>query len=461
MGLKKTLLAQIIGSMGAAFYPLSVVFEGDNYISRSALTGVTNSKQASFSFLFQATSDTTSFRVIKGDASARVVIQLDSSKKLRITASDGVNSFSFRTTSAFLPTDAESHIAIAYDTNYAAGAKVGVIMRDGVLDVEVFSDTAAAFTPVLNITQTIGSAAAGASPVKMTLREFMWWPGVFIDWTHAGNLAKVFAGGKPVDVGANGSLVTGTAPALYLSRRPGDSAAVFLTNRGTGGNFTQSAGSTVPGELPFIPYGDSLTFGTDSSVYPTKTWVFLVSRGLNTVRRRYNYGVGGESITAIRQRFVAAIAGHVSEFPNAIYSLEGGYNSIANGAASIINDATLMINAMTAAQPNGKWIFIGIPNGTLTAGEGIGGDRYNTIVAANAGIAAVAGSRFLDIRQWLIDNGIAAAGLTATTDDLADISNGIVPRSLRAADQSVHWNDYGQIAVATAVRQKLQVLGYD
>lgn len=446
--------------VSGGFSARSVVFEGDNYITRAAPVGVTNSKTSSFSFWFKPLTDSTSFRVIKGDAGSRCLIQLDSSKKLRVTVTDGVTSFSFRTTSTFLPTDPEAHIAISFDVSAGAGLKVGQIMRNGVSDYEVFSDTGATFTPIYNLTQYIGSLAAGASSIKMTLREFMWWPGVFIDWTSPANLAKVYSSGAPVNVGNNGELVTGTQPAIYLSLRTGESAGAFLANRGTGGSYTQGAGPTIAGDKVLIGYGDSITFGTGATIYPSDTWMFKVSRGLNTVRQRINYGVGGEGIAAIRARFVSAIAGHVAQYPDTIYTLEGGYNSIANGVTSIVNDATTMINAMNAAQPGGKWIFLGIPNGNLND-DGVGTARGDVIVEANSQIAAIAGERFLDLRQWLIDNGLAAASLTATADDLNDIAAGIVPRSLRMPDLSVHHNNAGQISIGVAVRQKLQSLGFD
>jgi hypothetical protein len=59
------------------------------------------------------------------------------------------------------------------------------------------------------------------------------------------------------------------------------------------------------------------------------------------------------------------------------------------------------------------------------------------------------------------DDGLSLAGLTPTGNDETDIANGVVPRSLRAVDESVHWNDYGQISVGAIVRSKIQSLGYD
>jgi lysophospholipase L1-like esterase len=442
------------------FSASSIVIEGDNYITRSPLSGVTNSHQGSVSLWMSATTDTTAFRDVFTASSSRVTVQVDSTKRLRVTVSNGISSFSFKTLGSILPSSGESHYAIAWDTNAVAGSKVGVMVRDGVNSFELHSDTAPAFVPVLTAPCAIGASTAGANPFSGTFRELMYWPGVFIDWRISQNLARVRSvSGHPVDPGENGQLVTGSPPAIYLSLRGNAAASTFLLNRGTGGNFTQAGSSpAIRADEPFIPYGDSLVFGTGSTVFPSETWVFKTTRGLNTVRRRFNFGVGGESISAIRTRFVAAISMHVADFPKAVYVLEGGYNSIANGTEHIVSQAQMMIDAINAAQPGGRWIFIGIPNGQHPD-EGIGGTRYQVIFDSNAAIAALVGSRFLDIRQWLIDNGLAAAGLTATADDLTDISQGRVPRQLQS--DGLHYNNSGQTAWGVAVRQKLQSLGYD
>lgn len=51
-------------------------------------------------------------------------------------------------------------------------------------------------------------------------------------------------GGKPVYLGANGELPTGTAPAVFLSASAGN-AASFATNRGTGGAFATTGTLTL------------------------------------------------------------------------------------------------------------------------------------------------------------------------------------------------------------------------
>jgi hypothetical protein len=83
------------------------------------------------------------------------------------------------------------------------------------------------------------------------LAEFWLAPGTYLDLTTAANIA-LFRGadGKPVDLGADGSLPTGSAPLIYLSCRPGDAASAFATNRGTGGDFTITGSLDVASTNP-------------------------------------------------------------------------------------------------------------------------------------------------------------------------------------------------------------------
>jgi hypothetical protein len=62
----------------------------------------------------------------------------------------------------------------------------------------------------------------------------------FFDLTNPANVAKFISGGKPVDLGSDGSLPTGTRPNIFHS---GD-ADGFKTNRGTNAELTWSGSLT-------------------------------------------------------------------------------------------------------------------------------------------------------------------------------------------------------------------------
>jgi hypothetical protein len=263
---------------------------------------------------------------------------------------------------------------------------------------------------------------------------------------------------------------------VYLSLQGMAAASNILTNKGTGGDFVLASGTpAIRADTALIGYGDSLVYGTGSTVYPKDTWMFKLARTLNLVRRNVNNGVGSLSMDQIIDTMTNPVGPYTIEtvsqaaahYRDKIWILEGGYNSIGNGSALIIARATTMVSTLLAADPSAKWIFLGIPNGNINADGASGGNgRYATIIDSNAGIATLCGTHYLDIRQWLIDNGLAAVAgaphnITPNANDAIDIANGVVPRQLRSADDSVHWSDAGQTAVAIAVKAKLQALGYD
>lgn len=68
------------------------------------------------------------------------------------------------------------------------------------------------------------------------------------------------------------------------------------------------------------------------------------------------------------------------------------------------------------------------------------------------------GFRFINVRQYLIDYGLADAGITPTSQDLSDIAAGLVPSSLRS--DGTHFNNAGYAVVAKIVFERLKQLGW-
>ena len=69
-----------------------------------------------------------------------------------------------------------------------------------------------------------------------------------------------------------------------------------------------------------------------------------------------------------------------------------------------------------------------------------GAQNYNTstwyrrVVAANARLAEIYGDTFIDDRRYLIDHGLADAGITPTAADQYSIDRDTIPPSLLADD---------------------------
>lgn len=83
--------------------------------------------------------------------------------------------------------------------------------------------------------------------------EFYFAPGQYLDFSVVGNRRRfISANGKPVWLGADGAIPTGTAPLVYQRVADGAAVATFATNLGTGGDFsitgTLATGSTSPSD---------------------------------------------------------------------------------------------------------------------------------------------------------------------------------------------------------------------
>ena len=85
---------------------------------------------------------------------------------------------------------------------------------------------------------------------------------------------------------------------------------------------------------------------------------------------------------------------------------------------------------------NPRFVVVTPPNGDYSS-ELKGQSRYVQLRAIEEAITAKWPNNAFNMRRWLIDKGLAALGLTPTTQDLADIANDTVPTSLRT--DNVHF----------------------
>jgi hypothetical protein len=93
-----------------------------------------------------------------------------------------------------------------------------------------------------------------------------------------------------------------------------------------------------------------------------------------------------------------------------------------------------------------RFFILGLITG---AGEGNGNALHDAMVLLNNELAGIYGGAFLDIRRYLIDHGLADAGITPTGQDTADIAVDTIPTSLRAVGDTIHLNDAAYGAIVT------------
>lgn len=449
---------------GSAPFGLHAALESNDWILKnSGFTGAADSRYFAASFWLRpgiqecgstvtVAGNGTGMEIFRSNL-ARTRILRDTSNRIAVTLSNGTSTFSFRTTSTIVAADAEAHFAIFADTNQVVGSRVGVIIKNGVSEtVEITTDTGSAFSAdFTEASWAIGATTAGANRLAGVLREFMVWFGVVVDWTNPVTLAKVYGGsGIAVDPGSDGSLVTGTVPIVYLSLRPSDLPAVFLTNRGSGGDYAMGGGAVVKRERGHFAWGDSFRNGANATVIPGLDALFLTNRAFTTAYAWRPRAFPGLGYAEIEAGFFSCITNDLINFEG-IVSFEGGINNSAQSTLVVNLNASFVreVNYLLSQRPSAKYLVIGMVKGdpTTMANGMVVGDR---ITAADALNAATFGQNFLDLNTYLINNRVAvaaASGYTLTANDEADAALGVTPRGFRfnpnAAGTATHLNDIG------------------
>ena len=95
---------------------------------------------------------------------------------------------------------------------------------------------------------------------------------------------------------------------------------------------------------------------------------------------------------------------------------------------------------------------------TNSPDEGIGTERYELFQAVNEELRVMGGECFLDVRRWLIDEGLAAVGITPTAEDTAAVAVDAVPPSLTS--DGIHFTTAAQTAIGTWLHTQLGALGW-
>lgn len=179
--------------------------------------------------------------------------------------------------------------------------------------------------------------------------------------------------------------------------------------------------------------GDSQTVGAGASTVLTR-WHYLVSTSYQWARPITNYGVGGTSPTQI-----AAAVAAMSEADKAKTQII----FLGKPASPTTQTYIDAIDAAMAAIPHERVVLFTATNGEYPSEDYPGGTMYQTRLDATAHMVAEYPNNVLDIMQILLDANDGSA------NDLTDVANEIVPRSLRSDE--IHNNDAGHQVVADAV----------
>lgn len=239
---------------GPAEIPVNAVtFDGTNdYLLRGApLTGIVDSKTGIFSAWVKQAADGSAGRlfVARGTTVNDIDITLASDGKLQIIAKNaaGSNVIFILGGTATLVADGWTHLLCAWDLS----VPVFHMYRT---DVEDIGTTLTLLDDTIDYTEqdwSIGagwlSSLPGNRKFDGDMAEVYFQDGEFLDLSEEINRRLfISAGGKPVDLGADGSNPTGTQPIVYMT----GATSTWHTTKGSGGGFTEVGALTNASSSP-------------------------------------------------------------------------------------------------------------------------------------------------------------------------------------------------------------------
>jgi hypothetical protein len=96
-----------------------------------------------------------------------------------------------------------------------------------------------------------GADHLGTTKFNGSMAELYFNTVAYMDFTVVANRRKFISSLlKPMDLGADGSLPTGSPPIVYFHLADGEAPANFAINRGTGGNFSITGALTTASTSP-------------------------------------------------------------------------------------------------------------------------------------------------------------------------------------------------------------------
>lgn len=225
----------------------AVQFDGSTYIQRGAdLTGNSDSSVITFSYWYrydhatQNQNNTTTIYASEGSKvkfpNAANGIQVECRNTSGVRTVDTI----YGSSSIYSDTTKWHHACGTIDGGSSANTNF-FIDDTNVTGYRFGSFNGSAFD-LTRSNHTIGAKANGTTPIVMSLYEFWFGLGIFLNVNTTSNRRKfINADLTPVGLGSDGSTPTGTAPKIYLSGAPSD----FITNKGSGGNFSVIAGALI------------------------------------------------------------------------------------------------------------------------------------------------------------------------------------------------------------------------
>jgi concanavalin A-like lectin/glucanase superfamily protein len=236
------------------FTAVAVNFDGTNdYLTSSGLSGAVDGRKGIVSFWYQLNGgDGVDLRIFGTSASGsgRFALDRHSSNLWRFTmrnsaGTDLITGTPFQSSTGKVAGAGWHHFIASWDLD--AGVTSLQLYIDGSSDRSGTPTVTAGDIDYATNQASVGGTFAGASKLNADLSELYVNLTESIDLSVAANVQKWrTTGGKPENLGANGSTPTGTQPAVYLA----NALATWETNLGSGAGFTETGALTSSSTSP-------------------------------------------------------------------------------------------------------------------------------------------------------------------------------------------------------------------
>lgn len=240
------------GAMGSGSYRArAVTFDGTNdYLEKSSdFTGNADGKEGTFSFWINIKNNTRDFIVFSSNDNVQIrYLGSASGGVIRITLLGTQNQqvVLIQNVTRITVASGWNHVLCSWN----ASTTTGHMYINDVND----ADSSSLVNNPVDYTENdfvFGANTGFADKMEADISDFYFNSAEFIDLSVTANRRKfISADVKPVFLGADGSLPTGTAPILFLSLAQGGAVSSFATNKGTGGGMTITGTLTEAGTSP-------------------------------------------------------------------------------------------------------------------------------------------------------------------------------------------------------------------
>ena len=227
--------------MGSGEYRThGVHFDGVNDYAdiASALAGVSDSKKLTASFWFRTGITGTNRRFYDNNGGANpFAITVGSFENLRFQFQDNTDTEVAMVQANAITGMGWTHVLFSIDTTGTCTYSVYINDQPATLSGSTYCNNDAVFDFTNGGNKSLGQQNDGSKRWDGDMADVWMDFGTYMDFSVTANRRKfIDANGWPVDLGADGSTPTGTAPTLFFTGDTSD----WATNKGTGGTFTEN-----------------------------------------------------------------------------------------------------------------------------------------------------------------------------------------------------------------------------